>query len=389
MKVLMLYNDYLQAGGERVSVATEFEALRAAGVDVQMLSVSNEDLAASGAIGKIKATFPREQARTQVAAAIAEFEPDLVHAQNLFPQLGAGAVRAIRDAGLPWVRTIRNYRKGCIAGTLVRDGQPCTDCAGSLGRLPGVIHGCYQGSRAASVGATNYAYWDAAAENEHPPASYILISQAMCENIEWALNATPNVTISHNAVSAEDRKRRRMEERRYDIAFIGRLTREKGVHIALEMARIQRSRRFIFVGSGPMLGEVEAAAVELENVECRGVLSPHETAEVMENSRLVIVPSMWEEPFGRVAAEALAYGAVPVVSSLGGLPEIAEPLDPALVVRSSEAKDWSRTAERILCASSIELQDRSDAANDRWRLHFSPGSLATRLAAIYSAALSL
>jgi glycosyltransferase involved in cell wall biosynthesis len=49
-----------------------------------------------------------------------------------------------------------------------------------------------------------------------------------------------------------------------------------------------------------------------------GVAMPH---EIYKPSRLVLVPSVWEEPWGRVAAEALLNGIPPIVSDRGGLAE--------------------------------------------------------------------
>ncbi len=46
----------------------------------------------------------------------------------------------------------------------------------------------------------------------------------------------------------------------------------------------------------------------------------------------MVVPSVWEEPFGRVALEAMAYGVPVVASNRGGLPEIIETNKTGLVV---------------------------------------------------------
>lgn len=46
-------------------------------------------------------------------------------------------------------------------------------------------------------------------------------------------------------------------------------------------------------------------------------------AEIFRGTRVLLAPSVWEEPYGRVAAEALVNGAPPLVSDRGGLPEAA------------------------------------------------------------------
>jgi glycosyltransferase involved in cell wall biosynthesis len=70
-------------------------------------------------------------------------------------------------------------------------------------------------------------------------------------------------------------------------------------------------------------GSVEAPGFDLQRHESimlsRAVTKP---ADIFSVARVVIMPSVWEEPAGRVAAEALANGIPPVVSSRGGLPEV-------------------------------------------------------------------
>ena len=44
----------------------------------------------------------------------------------------------------------------------------------------------------------------------------------------------------------------------------------------------------------------------------------------MKTSAIVVIPSIWEEPFGLVAAEAMSNGAAVIASDIGGIPEIVK-----------------------------------------------------------------
>ena len=57
------------------------------------------------------------------------------------------------------------------------------------------------------------------------------------------------------------------------------------------------------------------------------------------NADLVLVPSKWEEPFGRIAVEALRYGRMVLVSNVGGLPETVNYND-SLVLESENLEAW-------------------------------------------------
>jgi glycosyltransferase involved in cell wall biosynthesis len=93
----------------------------------------------------------------------------------------------------------------------------------------------------------------------------------------------------------------------------------KGTDIFLDIADSVSDEEFLLVGpiSQPKLKQ---RATRLANV------SHWEWCEDMRDayaaSKLVVVPSRWEEPFGRVPAEAMVSGIPCVVSRRGGLPEV-------------------------------------------------------------------
>jgi len=91
----------------------------------------------------------------------------------------------------------------------------------------------------------------------------------------------------------------------------------KGAGIFLELCRRFRGERFLLAGRlHPQLQPLCAAETNL-------TLAPAlDTRDLLACSRLVLVPSQWEEPFGRIAVEAMANG-IPVLASwTGGLREI-------------------------------------------------------------------
>src|SRR5205807_2206688 len=59
--------------------------------------------------------------------------------------------RVAKQAGIPVVQTVHNYRHSCPAGTFFRDGKICEDCNGKAFPWPSVVHGCYRDSRAQSL----------------------------------------------------------------------------------------------------------------------------------------------------------------------------------------------------------------------------------------------
>lgn len=108
-----------------------------------------------------------------------------------------------------------------------------------------------------------------------------------------------------------------------DLLYVGQLIRGKGVHLLLEaMARMKTKRTLDIVGTGNMEGELKSIAARLglsDRVRFNGF--QNDPQEWMRRAACVVVPSFWQEPYGLVAAEAVALGRPVVAFAVGGLPE--------------------------------------------------------------------
>lgn len=107
-----------------------------------------------------------------------------------------------------------------------------------------------------------------------------------------------------------------------NITFINPV-RQKGLELACAVARLLPHRQFRFVEGWKQVESqrklLEGMLVDLPNVEFVPWRQDVETHYL--GSRVLLVPSQWEEGFGRVAVEANAYGVPVLASDIGGLPE--------------------------------------------------------------------
>ena len=108
------------------------------------------------------------------------------------------------------------------------------------------------------------------------------------------------------------------------IVFLGRLVSDKGVDLLLRsFAQLGYPlARLTIIGSGPERQSLEWLARELDihdSVSFVGSLQGSALVDVLNQNEIMVIPSIWREPFGIVALEGLACGCVPLVSDGGGL----------------------------------------------------------------------
>ncbi|MEZ4843455.1 MAG: glycosyltransferase family 4 protein [Bacteroidia bacterium] len=115
------------------------------------------------------------------------------------------------------------------------------------------------------------------------------------------------------------------KNRSKDIVFIGRLVSDKGCDILLDALSLLKNLNLsvTIIGEGPDL-EILKNIVStnlLENVIFLGFKKGIELSDILNEHKIIVVPSNWDEPFGIVSLEGIACGCIPVVSNRGGLPE--------------------------------------------------------------------
>ena len=124
------------------------------------------------------------------------------------------------------------------------------------------------------------------------------------------------------------------------IASVGTSPR-KGFGLIRELAKMLPEIRFHAVGDPAIPpGKREQHG----NLTISGWFK--DRSEYLEPADLVLVPSEWNEPFGRIAVEALRYGRCVLVSDRGGLPEVLDH-HRDLIIPNNEPDEWKARIEAV------------------------------------------
>jgi glycogen synthase len=120
--------------------------------------------------------------------------------------------------------------------------------------------------------------------------------------------------------------------RNRDLVFLGRLVSDKGVHLLLDALSLIRDRgltpSLLIIGDGPDAGLVRSRCDALgiaRQVELAGYVPENRLVELLNQCRIMVIPSTVEEGFGIVALEGIACGCVVVAARAGGLPDAVGP----------------------------------------------------------------
>jgi glycosyltransferase involved in cell wall biosynthesis len=145
------------------------------------------------------------------------------------------------------------------------------------------------------------------------------------------------------------------------------LIEDKGLGVLLEALALLAGRglhpTLTVIGRGPAeaLHRQQAAQLELgAQVEFSGPLRGMALRDRLAAHQLLIVPSVWDEPFGIVVLEGLACGLIPVVSDAGGLPEAVGQCGP--IVSRNKPSELAREIERLLREDTYREKFRDGTA---------------------------
>jgi glycosyltransferase involved in cell wall biosynthesis len=393
MRVLLVHNGYRTGtpSGENRVVDQEGEALTALGHEVVRFDRSSDEIEqwslAKKASLPARAIWSRE-AHRDLRAALREHRPEVVHIHNTFPLISAAALYACRDARVPVVATIHNYKLACANGTFFRDGAVCHDCTHGL-PARAIVHGCYRGSRAASAPrvvemSLHRRAWRSLV------SAYIFISASQRDLLRGLDLEPDRVFVRHNLIP---RRGRPSTARTPTVVYAGRLDEAKGVRLLMAgwdrylKKSDEPALNLVIVGGGPLGDEVAAWAAALPSVQMTGTVSSSRCAEIISRARAVLLPSAWEETFGLVAVEAMAAGVPPIATGHGSFNELITPgVDGVLFTPGDPAALALAIADVESNPQRYEVY--GDQARKTYEERFDPQRSAEELLGIYRFAIT-
>lgn len=350
MKILTVHNKYQHRGGEDAVVAAETRLLESQGHAVIHYERDNDELKGKSWIGALAIateTVWSFSNHTALREIMKTDRPDVAHFHNTFPLISPSAYYACAEAGVPVVQTLHNYRLLCPGAAFLRDGKVCEECLGRAVPWPGVLHGCYRGSRPATLAtAAMLSVHRAMGTWQNKVNLYVALTEfARRQFIEGGLPAD-RIVVKSNFIA--NRPARQAFGGAYAL-FVGRLSAEKGTQLLpVAWHWLQTQTPLRIVGDGPLLKpllkDIEREGLA-SRIEVMGRRASEEVGAIMAGARFLVMPSVWYEGFPMTVVEAYACGLPVIASRIGSLAEIVEDGVTGLHFNPGDAKDLATKVE--------------------------------------------
>jgi glycosyltransferase involved in cell wall biosynthesis len=164
------------------------------------------------------------------------------------------------------------------------------------------------------------------------------------------------------------------------LAFLGRISREKGIEAAINIAR----RAGLKLKVAAKVGAEDQAyydttmkpLLESGAVEFIGEIGDAEKPAFLSGARALLFPITWPEPFGLVMIEAMACGCPVIATPMGSVPEVIEDGVTGFIVRDED--------EAVAAIARLPMLDRA-AIRARFEQRWSARRMAADYLAVYRA----
>lgn len=319
-------------------------------------------------------------AAREMRAVAGEIRPDLAHVHNTWYELSPAVFRSLRQAQIPAVMTLHNYRLLCANAKLFRDGGPCRDCVGT-NPWHGVRHRCYRNSLPASAAASSTIALNRALGTWHRDVDlFLALSEfARRQFLQGGLPAS-KIRVKSNFV-ADPGLRSNTPSQSPVVVYLGRLSPEKGIHQLLnawESADVGDLELHL-IGDGPLRRHVEERASS--GVRVLGRLAHDEVLRRLSTARTLVFPSTWYEGQPMVIIEALASGLPVLGARLGAIPELIEPLGTQWLVPHDQPGAWAQALSGL--REDREVDETGRVARSEYEERFTPAVALAELEECY------
>jgi glycosyltransferase involved in cell wall biosynthesis len=325
------------------------------------------------------------EAAKKFSGLLAAFPPEIIHVHNIYHQISPSILDVAQKRKIPVVMTVHDYHvispnygmfdRGEIVEPSVK--HPYWD----------TFHRRLIGGSFAKSALSAFEGWLHDVLDAYGWVStFIAPSEFVRQKLLAYGIPESKIEVVPHFIDLEGRAPRFESEAR--VAFVGRLSEEKGVDVLLRAMKEVRHLTCAIIGDGPEKQKLHALAEELklDNVEFLGALHNEELEREIARAKAIIIPSQSYETFGLTALEAYAWGKPVIASRIGALPEVVREGETGLLFDPKEPKELAAHLS-WLQGNFARVDAMGRAGRHLAETEYNPGLHLGRIHRIYKEAL--
>jgi len=329
MRILQVFNQYLEPGGEEVWV-NQVLGMSKPGMVLEDLRFQSGTWLGKSAPHRFQQAallWNNPNSRRLLRERVEAFRPNVLLFHNLIPVASLGLYDEARQLGLPVVQYIHNFRPFSPSGTLwVRNRV--IDAALHGNPWPEVLSRGWERSFFKTALLAVQQQRLIRSGKLDVVRRWIAISDFMRDRFVEAGIAEDRIVTLHHCWQSRFPLSGTREGGHY--LFLGRLVPEKGVHsmidawALLEQELGPKCPRLVIAGTGAEEAKLHLRANHLRSVTCVGFVTGAVKQDLIDRCRAVLAPSIWWEPLGLIVHEAYNSARPVIAARSGGLTETVQ-----------------------------------------------------------------
>ncbi|GHT75465.1 glycosyl transferase [Bacteroidia bacterium] len=363
MKILLIHNNYGVYSGEETVVNKQIALFREMGHQVSVYRKTTEGLRGTlwGNIKGFFTAFYSWSSVREVKRILKNDKPGIVVVHNLYPYISPAVLKPIHKAGVPIIMTVHNYRLICPTGLFMRNAKPCELCLEKGNEWSCVRYNC-EHSLLKSIGYAGR-NWYARKTKAYTDNvdTYTCLTDFQKQKLVEAGFDENKITVIPNSIPFSSELNYMPGDY---VAYIGRLSYEKGYDLLIEAANEIPEIPFYFAGA-----KRDIVTKTPQNVQLIGHLNKEALAEFIRNSRFVVMPSRCYEGFPMTILEAAAYAKPTIAPAHAGFLEIIDENETGLHFEPGNVVDLSQKI-RYLWKNEVACRQMGEQAFQKLQTHY-------------------
>jgi glycosyltransferase involved in cell wall biosynthesis len=334
MKILLVNKFYYRRGGDCIYTINLEKLLIEHGHQVAIFAMQHPDnlpsewskyfpSEVSFTTGKEKLKsffrlFGANEVKAKFSALLYDFQPDIVHLNNVHSQLSPVVAQIAHNKEIKVVWTLHDYKLLCPRYDCMRNGKECSLCY--TDKINVLRYKCMKNSLSASISA----YFEAQKWNrkklEKYTSTFICPSVFLRDEMLKGGFDSAKLEVINNFIDIIKPDNSKESAREDFYCYVGRLSEEKGVETLLKVAA-QLPYKMLVIGKGDLENCLRKKYAS-EKIIFTGYKTWEEIKTILEKARFIVVPSEWRENYPLSIIESLTLGTPVLGANIGGIPEM-------------------------------------------------------------------